>query len=171
MRFKVSLKLKKDGFTLIEVLVASFILVFGLLGLSSLLINSLRLNEKNQMRITAEKILSGSVSQLRSVNIINFTKDILESSFGFSETIPPGYPDDNKVKETCGNNYSITLFRIYSIEKEVMGNKVIYKYTQKLCVWRDYLPPFLGKAETIIYWKFGGMLHNEKTIFFISAGE
>ncbi len=171
MKFNVYLKLNKNGFTLIEVLVASFILVFGLLGLSSFLINSIRLNEKNQMRIVAEKILSGSVSQLRSVNINNFTKNTLESSFGFSETIPPGYPDDNEVKKTCGNNYSITLFKSYSIEKKVMGIKVIYKYTQKLCVWRDYLPPFLGKAETIIYWKFGEMLHNEKTMFFIAAGE
>ncbi len=165
------IKNNRSGFTLIEVLVATFILLVGLLGMNSMLITSIKFNEANQMRISGQKLLKGSVSKLRSINISEFNKSNLQSKFSFSVNIPSNYPTGGAINASCPTDYDYRLYKGYSIEKNVNGVNLYYKYTVKLCVDDNYLPPYLKRAIITIYWRYGKQLHQIGSEIFITPGE
>jgi prepilin-type N-terminal cleavage/methylation domain-containing protein len=162
---------KKSGFTLIEVLVATFILLIGLLGMNSVLISSIKYNEANQARIIAQKVLKGTISELRGITLSNFTKSNLKSKFGFSDNIPLGYPSGGEIGGNCPSGYDYKIYKTYDIEKKINGTNMYYKYTIKLCVDSDYLLPYLERAIITIYWNYAHKLKKIESRIFITSGE
>jgi len=163
-------KNNSEGFTLIEVLVASFILLVGILGTASLIINSIKYNEANQKRVVAQKLLQGEVSKLRGIDISDFTQSKLKNKLGFSSSVKQGYPSGGDVNSNCPSDYEFRLYKVYSINKSVNSVSLLYKYTLKLCVDDDYLTPYLKRVIVTIYWTYNKKLHNIKTKLFITPG-
>jgi len=161
-------KNNSEGFTLIEVLVASFILLVGILGTASLIINSIKYNEANQKRVVAQKLLQGEVSKLRGIDISDFTQSKLKNKLGFSSSVKQGYPSGGDVNSNCPSDYEFRLYK--AIKKNVNDSSKFYKYTLKLCVDDDYLTPYLKRVIVTIYWTYNKKLHSIKTKLFITPG-
>jgi len=159
----------RKGYTLIEVLVAMVIFLIGVLGILPLLITNIRYNEASQKALVAQKILENVASELRSIQVYNFTKSNLET-IGFQDNTPSGYPSVPTSPPTkCPPHYEYALFRGYVINKIVNGNSVKYKYTIKLCVDDNYLKPYLKRAKLWIYWTYMTKNHGLNTQIFITA--
>ena len=158
--------MKKEGFTLIEILVSLVIFSIGLLGLLPLLISNINYNEQIKMRNGALKILEAHTLSLRGINYDDFTVGNLTTNLNYQTTFS-SYFSSSMTSSSCPPGFEDRLYKEDSITKEIDGSSVTYRYLIKLCIDEDFLYPYLKKVHLWVFWKYKGKMHKMETEIFI----
>jgi prepilin-type N-terminal cleavage/methylation domain-containing protein len=156
--------MSRKAFTLVEVLIASAILLIALLGIVPLLVSNIKYNEWLQRKSLVKKFFEGEVSILRTFDVFHFTKSNLEK-LGYSTSLSKSIA----FPRSCPQGYDYSLYKEDLISKEVGGTVLTQRVIVKLCVDDDYMPPYLKRAYLFLYWPYRGRVNTLKTEFLITA--
>jgi len=155
----------RKGFGLIEALVATVVFMIGIIGLTPLLVASIKHGESLQKTQVGEKILEDVATELRGIQVYNFTKERLKDLM-FIEYPPHGYPP---VTTDCPKGYEYAMYRGYEIYTYLNNVRKKYKYTVKMCVDDDYLKPYLKRVKLWVVWEEKGKERDLDTDVYVTA--
>ncbi|MFN3479295.1 MAG: prepilin-type N-terminal cleavage/methylation domain-containing protein [Thermodesulfovibrionales bacterium] len=160
----------KEGFTLIEVMVAIVILLVGLLGLMNLQITAIQVNEANKRLIIAKEVATGEIERVKLIGYTGLrTNTLLTTAMGYKASL--GGLDSkyqiSGIDTSCGSPFTYCVYKGVTVTKNINGRSVDYDHTLKLSVIANYLSyPVLERCEMNINWISGGKLKTLTFVFF-----
>ncbi len=165
----------KNGFTLIEVMIAMVILLIGLLSFLGLQATAIRVNEANKRLIIAKDAATQEIEAVKTSGYVGLkTSANLTTNMGYSASLG-GLTSDYQftgIDTTCNSPYNYCVYKGINITKDINGQIVNYYHTVKLSVDVDYLSyPVLERCETIVHWQSKGELKKLNFIFFVEQKE
>jgi prepilin-type N-terminal cleavage/methylation domain-containing protein len=160
------------GFTLIEVMIAMFLLLFGTLAYFQLQLSAIRLNEVSKQLMIAQDVASQELEMVKTVGYtgIRTNSALKNSSFGYDSNLTGLLPvyQFAGIDTSCNAPASYCVYKGLTVTKKLNGNSVDYTYTLKLSVNPNYLTyPALAEVDAVIYWKAGGNLKNISIAAFV----
>ncbi|MBI4687382.1 MAG: prepilin-type N-terminal cleavage/methylation domain-containing protein [Nitrospirae bacterium] len=168
--------LLRDGFSLIEVMIAMVVLLVGLLGFLSLQITAIQVNEANKRLIIAKGAATQEIEKTKAVGYTGLrTNTILTTTMlmagpeewgyyaGFG-SLPANYQFAG-IDTSCPFTYCV--YKGVTVSKIVGGTAVNYDHTVKLSVVVNYLSyPVLQQCQMTIYWMSRNELKQINFVFF-----
>jgi prepilin-type N-terminal cleavage/methylation domain-containing protein len=159
------------GFTLIEVMIAMFLLLFGTLAYFQLQLSAIRLNEVSKQLMIAQDAASQEIEMVKTVGYtgIRTSSTLINDDFKYStfNELDAKYRLAG-IDTSCNAPASYCVYKGLTVRKTHNGNRVDYLYTLKLSVNPSYLTyPALAEVDAVIYWKAGGDLKNISIAAFV----
>lgn len=160
----------RDGFTLIEVMIAMVILLIGVLGFLGLQVTAIQVNEANKRFIIAKEAAISEIERVKTAGYTALrTNTILTTDMGYYAnfaSLPAKYQFAG-IDTTCGSPFTYCVYKGVTITKNVNGTPVDYDQTLKLSVVVNYLSyPVLERAEMTVYWMWRDELKTFTLVFF-----
>lgn len=163
---------KIKGFTLVEVMIALFLLLFGMLAYFQLQLSAIRINEVSKQLMIAQDTASQEIEMVKTVGYtgIRTNSTLINSSFDYKSNLT-GLEAKYQlagIDTSCNAPASYCVYKGLTVTKVHNGNSVNYSYTLKLSVNPNYLTyPALAEVDALIYWKVGGTLKNISIAAFV----
>jgi Tfp pilus assembly protein PilV len=160
------------GFTLVEVMIAMFLFLFGILAYFQLQLSAIRINEVSKQLIVAQDVASQELEMVKTIGYtgIKTNSTLKNSSFGYDSTLTalPAVFQLSGIDTSCNAPASYCVYKGLTVTKKINGNPVNYNYTLKLSVNPGYLTyPALAEVDALLYWKVGGTVKNISIAAFV----
>ncbi|MEW6481413.1 MAG: four helix bundle protein [bacterium] len=160
--------LKFKGLTLVEVLISMAVLLLGIIGVSAVIINSVRINDMAIRQTLAKETAGAEIERIKLIGYWRITQDNLRQEFG-SDSLTnleeqyqlPGIP------EGVITPYNYCLFRGVDVQKEIRGRIRHYYYTLKLSVDEDFVEKYAQMLRMEVFWMFQGRLKHIEVVFVV----
>lgn len=162
---------RKEGFTLLEAVLAVAILSIGLLGLVLLFMNSTKANQAAKLRLLANEIVSSEIEQIKTLGYVNLSDtNLTQVPFNYQNSLT-GFPLEYQfpgINTNCDAPYNYCLYKGIDKEIEVKGEVKHYFYTIKLSVEERHLDyPTLRRLRIEIFWMDKNFLVSSEIIFMV----
>lgn len=160
------------GFTLVEVMIAMFLFLIGILAYFQLQLTAIRMNEVNKQLMVAQDVVSQELEMVKTIGYtgIRTNSTLTSSSFSYSSTLTalPAVYQLSGINTTCNAPASYCVYKGLAVTKKINGSPVNYRYTLKLSINPNYLTyPALAEVDAILYWKIGESLKNMSIAAFV----
>ncbi|MBU1261762.1 prepilin-type N-terminal cleavage/methylation domain-containing protein [bacterium] len=159
--------MKKQGLTLIEVLIAMTILSISIIGVVSIVINSVKINDMASRQLIVKERAGAEIERIKVMGYFGITPDNMANigyvtwdNLGGTYQLP-GIPQD------FGAPYNWCLFRGIDVAKTIDGQTKHYYYTLKISVEEDFVESFARRIKMDAYWIFENKLKNIEIIFVV----
>jgi len=161
-----------SGFTLVEVLIALLLFLFGSLAFFQLFLTSIRVNQVNRQYLMAQDAASAELEQVKTIGYAGIANSSVLTGSAFSyvadfRSLPAAFQLAG-VDTTCEAPHSYCVYKWLEVKKTVNGTEATYRYTLKLCVNPFFLAyPALAEVDGLIYWAVGNDLKSMKIAAFV----
>lgn len=158
------------GFSFIETMVALLVLMIGMLGLFAVQITSFKANKVANMFMMAEDSIHREIELIRNMGYVGLTQANLAALiddggkiYGNYSNLEPAYKNAS-INQSCDAPFTYCYFKGMDINRGIDADNVVYRYTFKIMVNDNFLPPYLKKARLVIYWEDGAIFGRLKKI-------
>ena len=162
-----------EGFSLIEVLVAMFLLIVGIFAWMQLQISAIQIIEASKTLMIAQNKVSQELELLKTIGYTGISASnavLTNASFSYSAALT-GLPANFQlagIDTSCNAPATYCVYKGLTVDKVVNGNPLKYYYTLKLSVNPGYLSyPEIAKIDATAYWKTGSTLKNLQITTFV----
>lgn len=158
------------GFSFIETMVALLVLMIGMLGLFAVQITAFKANKIANMFMVAEDSIHGEIEFIRNMGYVGLTQANLAALIDDGGKTYENYSalgaayKHASINQACGAPFTYCYFKGMDINRGIDAANITYRYTLKIMVNDQFLPPYLKKARLVIYWEDGTILGRLKKI-------
>lgn len=161
----------REGFTLVEALIAIALLGVGIVGLVAIYLNSVKAGHTANLHFMATDIMTSEIEEIKLLGYVNLTKDNLTMApFNYRDSLaslPLEYRFPG-IDVSCNAPFDYCLYRGVLKTAQTKGQVRRYLYTIKLSVDEDYLDtPTLKRLRMQIFGVYGGRLKESSIIFMV----
>ena len=155
----------KKGFTLIEVMIAMFLLLVGMLGYAQLQLTAIKVNAANKRMTLAQNIVAQEIENIKTVGYTGIKDNSILTNTNFNyKSLLTGLAASYQfagIDTSCNAPAAYCLYKGVDVTTTVNGTSVTYRHTLKLAVNINYLSyPAVAEVDATVYWMNGNILKN-----------
>lgn len=155
----------RKGFTLIEVMIAMFLLLIGMLSYAQLQLTAIKVNAASKQMMMAQEVVSQELEKIKTVGYTGIKDNtvVINTSFNYKPLLT-GLAANYQltgIDTSCNEPAAYCVYKGIDVVNSLNGTAIAQRYTIKLAVNVSYLSyPAVAEVDATVYWMNGSTLKN-----------